>query len=60
MAGEALHDDLPLHWLEAAEREAGGELPATLSDPDLQPGTEVGIGRVIDDVRRQIFPLHGL
>ena len=60
MAGEELPDDLPLHWLEAAEREAGYELPSTLSDPDLHPHTEVAIGHVIDEVRREIFPLHGL
>jgi acetoin utilization protein AcuC len=60
MAGHEIADDLPVDWLELAEHEAGYRLPTTLSDPDLTPPGEADVTHVIDEVRREVFPLHGL
>ena len=61
MAEADLPDQIPESWIETAEREAGYEVPARLSDP---PSRDGGVGpavsRVVDEVRRTIFPLHGL
>jgi hypothetical protein len=56
-------DALPESWIEEAEAEAGYEVPATLSEP--QPPAShwddaEAIGSIVRDVRRRIFPLHGL
>ncbi len=61
-AGADLDDALPPGWVEAAERTAGHRLPATLSEPPLsRQGTDdEGVDGAIDDVRRLIFPLHGI
>ncbi|MGQ0520031.1 MAG: acetoin utilization protein AcuC [Actinomycetota bacterium] len=62
MAGVALPDELPPAWVERASAQAGRPVPATLSDPPV-PGPEIdpaGVEQVVDDVRRLVFPLHGL
>jgi acetoin utilization protein AcuC len=62
MAGRPdLADELPEAWIEVAEREAGGEVPVTLSDPPVPaPGDGGAVRRVVEDVRGRIFPFHGL
>jgi acetoin utilization protein AcuC len=66
MAGVTLPDELPAAWVERARQEAGGAVPATLSEPPLAAGTgaeaeaDAGAGAVVDAVRRLIFPRHGL
>ncbi len=62
MAGVELPDELPAVWLERARAEAGHDVPRRLSEPALAaPGDDVdGVRRSIDDVRRRIFPFHGL
>ena len=61
-AADTVDDALPTAWLEAAEPIAGHRLPATLSDPPLAGGRtdDEGVDRSIEDVRRLVFPLHGL
>ena len=54
-------DELPRSWIEAAEREAGFEVPNTLSEPAVPGGASAGSVRsVIEQVERTVFPLHGL
>jgi acetoin utilization protein AcuC len=65
MAAADLPDELPEQWIEAAEREAGSSLPDTLSEPSLPsgiPGSSVRetVAGTIEEVRRTIFPYHGL
>jgi hypothetical protein len=62
MAGTELPDEIPEAWIEEAEREARGPAPTRLSEdaPALPTRGADVIGRVIDDVRRTIFPAHGL
>jgi acetoin utilization protein AcuC len=60
MADAKVPDVLPEDWIERAEREAGYEVPATLSEPPTGPGDRSSVDRVIDRVRRRIFPAHGL
>jgi acetoin utilization protein AcuC len=62
MAGMAVADDLPPAWLEAAQAEAGHPLPRRLSDerPHQRDDIAHAVASVVDDVRRQIFPRHGL
>jgi len=62
MAGAELADDLPAAWVERARAEAGHDVPRRLSEPAIAgPGEDVeGVRRSIDDVRRRIFPFHGL
>jgi acetoin utilization protein AcuC len=63
MADATLPDELPPEWIESAEREAGRRLPGTLSEGPLprEPfGTLRSVDEVIRDVRRTIFPRHGL
>jgi acetoin utilization protein AcuC len=38
MAGAELADELPESWIEEAERQVHGEVPATFSEPELGPG----------------------
>jgi acetoin utilization protein AcuC len=59
MAERDLPDELPESWIEQAEREALGPVPATLSEPPVRsgPGTDAGISRVIEEVRREVVPL---
>jgi len=60
MAGVRVPDEIPESWIEAAEREAGYEVPATLSEPPTGPGNPSAVQRVIDRVKTRIFPAHGL
>jgi acetoin utilization protein AcuC len=67
MAGAlaALPDEIPESWIERAEREAGGPVPATLSEPDPAPAgsdraVTDAVDRVIEEVRGLLFPFHGL
>jgi acetoin utilization protein AcuC len=59
MAAATIPDELPASWLERAEREAGGPLPARLSEPPVPAAADPRAVRdVIDEVKRQILPLH--
>jgi hypothetical protein len=60
MAGAEIPDEIPQAWIEAAEREAGYEVPATLLEPPTGPGNAAAVERVIDRVKSRIFPSHGL
>ncbi|HEV8421032.1 MAG TPA: acetoin utilization protein AcuC, partial [Actinomycetota bacterium] len=60
MAGEKIPDEIPASWIEAAEREAGYQVPGTLSEPPTGPGDPSAVNRVVERVRRTIFPAHGL
>ncbi|MGH2555226.1 MAG: acetoin utilization protein AcuC [Actinomycetota bacterium] len=60
MAGTKIPDEIPESWLEQAEREAGYEIPARLSEPPTGPGDASDVARVIDRVKARIFPAHGL
>ncbi len=63
MAGRAadLPDDIPASWLDEAEAEADAPVPRTLSEPAVAGrGNEGSAGWVIDEIRRRIFPLHGI
>jgi acetoin utilization protein AcuC len=60
MAEAKVPDQIPEAWMEEAEREAGYAVPATLSEAPTGPGDRSAVDRVIDRVRRSIFPAHGL
>ena len=60
MAGAQVPDEIPESWIEAAEHEAGYEVPATLSEPPTGPGNPSSVQRVIDRVKARIFPAYGL
>jgi hypothetical protein len=62
MAGRTVADELPPEWVEEAEAEAGHTLPHRLSEPPPgpAPADPEAVARVVDEVRRQIFPRHGL
>ena len=48
--------ELPEAFIEEAERRAGGEVPATFSEPDLGPGRGDDEARaVVDEVRRLVL-----
>jgi acetoin utilization protein AcuC len=61
MAGADVPDELPESWIEEAEREAGSPVPATLSEPPVQGRFDAaGAERVVAEVKRTLFPFHGL
>jgi acetoin utilization protein AcuC len=61
MAGVQVPDHLPESWIEKAESEQRGEVPATLSEPAIpEEGDSRAVERVIDDVKDRIFAFHGL
>jgi acetoin utilization protein AcuC len=60
MAESKVPDKIPESWLEVAEREAGYEVPATLSERPTGPGNASAVNRVVDRVKQVIFPAHGL
>ncbi len=62
MAGVSLPDELPPAWVERASAEAGRAVPSRLSEPAVggAEGDAEGVERAVDDVRRLVFPLHGL
>ncbi|MGH9282888.1 MAG: acetoin utilization protein AcuC [Acidimicrobiales bacterium] len=62
MAGVELPDELPAVWVERASREAGRAVPDRLTDAALPglDGDKEGVAQTLDEVRRLVFPLHGL
>ena len=62
MAGAEIPDELPESWVELATSTAGHSVPATLTDPAVQGagGDRAAVDQVVADVRRLIFPRHGL
>ncbi len=62
MAGVPVADELPAQWTDRARREAGGNAPGRLSEPPLAPtgGDADAVHQAIADVRRLVFPAHGL
>lgn len=62
MAAVEPPDQLPGRWLESARQQGGHDLPTTLSEPSPSPAgaDEAAVIAVIDEVRRTIFPAHGL
>ena len=61
MAKADVPDEIPESWIEGAEREAGSAVPTTLSEP-LVPsrGLDEAVDEVVDEVKRTIWPYHGL
>jgi acetoin utilization protein AcuC len=61
MAGVQVSDELPESWIEAAELEAGQPVPTRLSETaPTGRGVEAAVASVVEDVKRTIFPVHGL
>ncbi|MGI8684141.1 MAG: acetoin utilization protein AcuC [Acidimicrobiales bacterium] len=62
MAGVTVPDELPASWLELAGAETGQALPPRLSEPAVQgrAGDRAAVHGVVADLRRLVFPLHGL
>jgi acetoin utilization protein AcuC len=61
MAGAGVPDQIPEAWIEIAEREAGSAVPSTLSEPLLATsGRDAAVDGVVADVKRTIWPYHGL
>jgi acetoin utilization protein AcuC len=60
MAGAKVPDEIPESWIEEAEREAGYEVPARLSEAPTGPGDRSAVERVIERVKTTVFPAHGL
>jgi acetoin utilization protein AcuC len=60
MAGRQIPDEIPESWIETAEREAGYEVPVTLSEPPTGPGDLFAVEKVIERVKARIFPAHRL
>jgi len=63
MAAVPVPDAIPESWIEVAEREAGSGVPTTLSEPALEtgsPSVEEAVAGVVAEVKRRIFPTHGL
>jgi hypothetical protein len=61
MCDAALPDEIPESWIEMAEREAGHAVPVTLSEPPVASrGDDRLVAGVIEEVKKMIFPHHGL
>jgi acetoin utilization protein AcuC len=61
MAGAVPADDLPEPWVEGLQERLAAPVPTTLSEEPLPQGPgDAEAERVIELVRRRIFPLHGL
>jgi acetoin utilization protein AcuC len=62
MAQAQLPDALPESWIEEAEREAGHEVPHTLSEsaPSSPRRTSEAVESVVRHLKLNVFPLHGL
>jgi acetoin utilization protein AcuC len=61
MAGAEPADELPGAWVERLEERLASPVPTRLSEEPLAPGpADDEADRVIELVRRRIFPLHGL
>lgn len=62
MAEFELDDELPPAWIEHARELSGHVIPLTLSEP-ASASSEVDesqIARIVNEVKRTIFPFHGL
>jgi acetoin utilization protein AcuC len=59
MAGTELPDGLPESWLEEAERQVRGEVPATFSEPSLGPGEGDHAARAVAAEVRELAGLGG-
>ena len=60
-AAGTIPDALPSSWIEEAEQEAREPVPHTLSEDTVRTrGNEGSAGWVVDEIRRKIFPHHGL
>jgi hypothetical protein len=59
MAGRQIPDEIPESGIETAEREAGYEVPVTLSEPPTGLGNASAVERVVDRVKARIFPAPG-
>jgi acetoin utilization protein AcuC len=61
MCDVAIPDQIPESWIETAEREAGQAVPATLSEPPVASRVNDHlVAGVIEEVKKTIFPYHGL
>jgi acetoin utilization protein AcuC len=62
MAETALDDELPETFLAEASRQAGEPVPARLLEPEIEnsPVTDADIDRVVAEVKKVVFPYHGL
>jgi acetoin utilization protein AcuC len=61
MADTTISDELPELWVEAAEMESGGRVPRTLSEPATKDlGSHPAEESVVEEVKRVVFPFHGL
>jgi acetoin utilization protein AcuC len=61
MCGVDVPDRIPGSWIEKAEREAGYEVPATLSEPAIVDSTnDRYVTAVVEEVKKTVFPYHGL
>jgi acetoin utilization protein AcuC len=61
MAQSEVPDELPESWIEAAERQAGYELPSRLSERSLDDlPVNPAVEQVVRKVRQVIFPHQGL
>jgi acetoin utilization protein AcuC len=64
MARASIPDELPESWIEQAEFQLRGAVPATLSEPpvslDLSERADPEVDAVLADIRDTIFPLHRL
>ena len=61
MVGAEPADELPEPWVERLKERLAAPVSTTLSDEPLAPGPgDAEADRVIELVRRRIFPLHGL
>jgi acetoin utilization protein AcuC len=61
MAEVAIPDEIPPAWIEMAEREGASSLPPRLSEPPFSPQRGgADMAGVIQEVKRTIFPFHGL
>jgi acetoin utilization protein AcuC len=61
MCDAELPDALPESWIEQVEFDIRGEVPATFSEPRLEPdGLDERTERTIDEVKRTCFPFFGL
>ena len=61
MIERVLPDALPAVWLADAEARCDCDVPATLSEPEVEcDDVDAEVDEVIAAVRRDIFPRHGL
>jgi acetoin utilization protein AcuC len=61
MAEASVPEELPPAWIERAEREGAGGVPRRLYEPPYVPrGGGADVAEVVQEVKRTIFPFHGL